>query len=69
MRATCAKPASPLTKNAFSLNQSGKLGKADKAPSAVLFRVGTDVAEFCYNGGGEKVEGIFEISTINLLNK
>ena len=26
MRATCAKPASPLTKNAFSLNQSGKLG-------------------------------------------
>ena len=27
MRATCIKPASPLAQNAFSPNQSGKLGK------------------------------------------
>ena len=27
MRATCAKPASPLAENVFSPNQSGKLGK------------------------------------------
>jgi lipopolysaccharide export system permease protein len=27
MKATCVKPASPLAKNAFSPNQSGKLGK------------------------------------------
>ena len=26
MKATCAKPASPLAGNAFSQNQSGKLG-------------------------------------------
>ena len=26
MRATCTKPASPLAENAFSPNQSGKLG-------------------------------------------
>jgi hypothetical protein len=30
MRATCAKPASPLAENAFSPNQRGKLGKAIK---------------------------------------
>ena len=29
MRATCAKPASPLAENAFSPNQSGKLGWAE----------------------------------------
>ena len=28
MKATCAKPASPLAGNAFSQNQSGKLGKS-----------------------------------------
>ena len=27
MKATCVKPASPLAENAFSPNQSGKLGK------------------------------------------
>ena len=27
MRATCAKPASPLAENVFSPNQSGKLGR------------------------------------------
>ena len=29
MKATCVKPASPLAENAFSPNQSGKLGTTD----------------------------------------
>ena len=29
MKATCVKPASPLAENAFSPNQSGKLGKRE----------------------------------------
>ena len=33
MRATCAKPASPLAENAFSPNQSGKLGLYHKSPA------------------------------------
>ena len=32
MKATCAKPASPLAGNAFSQNQSGKLGLYHKSP-------------------------------------
>ena len=34
MRATCAKPASPLAENVFSPNQSGKLGTAKRALKA-----------------------------------
>jgi len=33
MKATCAKPASPLAENAFSPNQSGKLGLYHISPS------------------------------------
>ena len=39
MRATCAKPASPLAENVFSPNQSGKLGKIrDNYPKYILTR-------------------------------
>ena len=38
MKATCVKPASPLAENAFSPNQSGKLGKVVKVVKDGLVR-------------------------------
>ena len=46
MKATCVKPASPLAENAFSPNQSGKLGRFGlsdpRANAAETFRVACD---------------------------
>ena len=66
MRATCAKPASPLTKNAFSLNQSGKLGtemvdhrflSADRSVQQTVFANGATVTVDFAAGTAKVVRG------------